>query len=481
MRKRLSVILLAIMVLLCSINSSSLACEENQTNTYVTQILFGDYALSHSGDEKVKMLLSALYLCCEQSDGQGQDKIDYLKNKRVSSVPALSSLDIKSSALFECSHNSWELEYSEFPRIKNSRKKVLQNTVNKVFDFGLFNNWFGSRSGKCNSFAAMLYYAHLLSDYLADDPAETEINVGGRLVPSYSGQPTTVINGNVPSFTYIQKKSTTAFINYSALDGLGRAGTVFANIGPETVEAVGPRQSMNKIKPSGWNFNRYDEIVNSKPAYVYNRCHLLAHSLGGKDQDINLVTGTRYLNETGMKPLENKVKEYIQSTKNHVLYRVTPVFKGDNLLVSGVQIEAYSIEDEGKGICFNIYCYNVQPGIDLNYANGENELSDKTIGAKGVLPFAVYNANDDNPDLIFEMNKHLAILFADQKNSGAYSYMMSEIDSIANQARAVGNPGETAAQCYIRLKEFEYRYFNVIKTYVPVLLQKEEFFSKAFN
>ena len=481
MIKRLSFFVLALVVLLSSFNSTAFACDEGQTNTYVTQILFGDNALSRSSDENVEMLLNALYLCSEQSDGLGQDKIDYLKRKRVSGIPALSSLDIKGDSLLECSHNSWEHEYVAAKKNQGNRKKVLQNTVNKIFDFGLFNNWFESNSGKCNSFAVMLYYSHLLSDYLADDPSETETNVGGKIVSAYSGQPYVTINGNKPSFTTTQKKNTDSFIKYSTLDGLGRAGVVFANIGPDTLAEVGPRQNMVGIKPTGWNYNRYDGIVNSQPAYVYNRCHLLAHSLGGVEQEINLVTGTRYMNETGMLPFEEKVASYIRTTNNHVLYRVTPVFKGDNKLVSGVQIEAYSVEDSGKRICFNVYCYNVQPGVDLNYVNGDNAVSDVTFGAENILPFAVYNASQSNPDLIFELNKHLDILFEAQKNSATYNSMMNEINTIANQARAVGNRGENSAQCYIALKEYQYKYFEVLKSYVPVLLQKEDFFTSTFK
>ena len=427
------------------------------------------------------MLFNALYLCSEQTGGQGQDKIDYLKTHRVSGIPALTSLSIKADFLLECSHNSWEHEFTAEKKNQSNRKKVLRNTVNKVFDFGTINNLFNSSSGKCNSFAALLFYSHILADYLADDPSETEANVNGKAVSAYCGQPYVTINGNKPSFTTTQKKNTTSFVQFSQLDGYGRAGMAFANIGPDTLSSVGTRQSMVGIKPSGWSYNRYDGMVNSQPAYVYNRCHLLAHSLGGVEQEINLVTGTRYMNETGMLPFEDKVAQYIRRTNNHVLYRVTPVFKGDNKLVSGVQIEAYSVEDAGDGISFNVYCYNVQPGVDLNYANGDNEISDITFGAENILPFAVYNPSDSNPDLIFELNKHLEILFADQKNSSTYQSMMNSITTIANEARSVGNHGENSAVCYIALKEYQYKYFDALKSYVPLLLNKEDFFKSAFQ
>ena len=471
-------------VLLLSIScNTAFACDESQTNTYVAQILFGDNAISRSSDEKVKMLMSALYICSEQTEGLGQDKLDYLKAKKVSGIPALSAINVKSDNLFECSHNSWEYELSSLKKVQGKRKKLLQNTVNKVFDFGTFNNWFGSESGKCNSFAAFLYYSHILADYLADDPSETEAYVNGRAVSSYSGQAYVTLNGNRPSFNGRQKKITESFVQFSSLDGSGRAGVAFANIGPDILSSVGERQSMVGIKPSGWNnFNKYDGIVNSQPPYVYNRCHLLAHQLGGIEKETNLVTGTRYMNETGMKPFEDMVAQYIRQTGNHVLYRATPIFKGDNKLASGVQLEAYSIEDSGKGICFNVYCYNVQPGVDLNYTNGENEVSDKLFGEESILPFAVQNASSTNPDLIFEMNRHMEILFADQKQSSKYTTMMNEITSLANEARSVGAHGDkNQAQCYMELKQIQYQYFEVLKSYVPLLLAEESFFKSAFK
>ena len=484
MIKRLSAILL-IIVLLFSLSSTAFACNEEQTGTYVTQILFGDNALSRSSDEKVKMLLSAIYLCCEQSDSSGQDKIDYLKLKKVAGIPALSSINIKGTYLLECSHNRWERVFTAAMKSQSKRKKVLQNTVNKVFDFGLFNNLFGSGSGKCNSFAAMLYYSHLLADYLADDPSETEAVVRGKAVSSYVGAASVVLNGNIPSFTSSQKKTEDSFVSFSPLDSLGRAGVAFGCIGLDIMPPSGSRGSIQRIWPSGWNQRDggYPGIINSTPPLLYNRCHLLAHQLAGVEEEINLITGTRYLNEIGMKQYEDKVANYIQNTGNHVLYRATPVFKGDNKLASGVQLEAYSIEDSGNGICFNVYCYNVQPGVDLNYLNGDNSIGDTTFEVENIFPFAVYNANDSNPDLILEMNKHLQVLFADQKksNPNTYNSMMNEINAIANEARAVDNYGENSAQSYIKMKEYQYEYFKVLKSYIPLLLEKEPFFKKAFS
>ena len=485
MIKRFVALLFAIITLLfCSCGllgsgSSQSSYDNRVTNTYMLQILFGvDKAERLSSDENVRMLMSAVYLCCEQSDNEGQDKVDYLKAKGVS-VPALSELRIEESDLIECAHKSWEHEFEKPKENQNKRKELLQDTTNKIFDFGTVNNWFGSKKGKCNSFSALLYYSHCLADYLADDPSKTETNISGYSVPAYSGQAYTTVNGNKPSFSGAEKNNTESFVRFSELDGIGRAGVAFANVGPDTLAEIGPRQNMDGIKPSGWSFKRYEGIVNSKPPYVYNRCHLLAHSLGGADQEYNLVTGTRYMNETGMEPFEKKVAAYVKSNNVHVLYRATPVFVGDDKLVSGVQLEAYSVEDAGK-LSFNVYCYNVQPGISLNYANGDNELADRTFGQNAILPFAVYGASDSNPDLILEMEKHLGILFKDQENSNTYQSMKNEIKSIADQARAFGL-ADNSASSYIKTKEYEHQFLVVLREYIPLLLSKEDFFKEVFK
>ncbi len=480
--KRLIALFLAIVLLLAG-SIPAYACDEKQSDIHVAEIIFGDNAVSYSNNEDAKLLLNAVYLCCEQSDNQGQDKINYLKTRKVKKLPNLSEINVKGSDLLECSHIAWSYEYSANKKARNNRKRILQNTVNKVFDFGTINNWFGSESGKCDSFAALLYYSHILSDYLADDPEDTEINLNGKAVCSYCGQPYIEINGNVPSFSASQKRETDSFINYSSLDAYGRSGVAFACISPELVASVGPRKNMVNIKPTGFNLNKdnYSGIVNSQPPYIYNRCHLIAHSLGGAEQENNLVTGTRYMNETGMEPFEIKVSKYIEQTNNHVIYRVTPVFDGDNKVVSGVQLEAYSVEDAGKGVCFNVYCYNVQPGVEINYASGDNELADVISDSENAIPFAVSNPSDVNPDLIYEMNKHLEILFEDQKSSGIYTTMMGDINSIAYEARSLGTIGEKPAQTYIKMKDCEFRCFQTLKMYVPMLLRNEIFFTSAWE
>ena len=474
MIKRIVSFILTI-VLLFSLSSTVFACDENQTNTYVTQILFGDSALSKANDQNVKMLLSALYLCSEQSDNQGQDEIDYLKASKVSGVPSLSALNIKNQILMECSHNAWEYEFSAHKKAKAKRKKVLQNTVNKVFDFGFINNLFGSKRGKCNSFAALLYYSHILADYLADDPDATEVNVNGKMTPAYAGAAYTEINGNRPSFTAKQKKKTESFVTYSDLDDQGRAGIAYGCIGPDILNEGGDDPRINSIYPSGWNQNEYNEVGAQS---LFHRCHLIAHVLGGIDQKENLITGTSYMNgRGGMEKFELDIKKCIKEKGYHVLYRVTPVYKGYNKVASGVKMEAYSVEDSGTEICINRYFYNVQPGIRINYATGENELSDLTVEAEHILPFATGNPSDNNPDLIYEMNKHFAILFEDQKSSGTYTLMMDKISSIAADARAVGKDDKGTAQNYILMKKYEYKYLKVLKSYVPQLLNREDFFS----
>ena len=144
-------------------------------------------------------------------------------------------------------------------------------------------------------------------------------------------------------------------------------------------------------------------------------------------------------------------------------------------------MEAYSIEDSGEGICFNRYCYNVQPGVRINYMNGKSEVSDVTFEKDNVIPFATYNPSEQNPDLIYEMKKHLKILFDVPDTKMTYDSMISQIDAIATDARKVGINDENTAKCYLETKELEYEYFEVLKTYVPMMLEKQEFFKSAFQ
>lgn len=193
-------------------------------------------------------------------------------------------------------------------------------------------------------------------------------------IPEYTDNPYVYINNNIPNFRE-EEYTTKSFEKYSKLDDLGRCGVAYANICKEIMPKKDEkRESISEIKPSGWKNVKYDGIIDGK--YLYNRCHLIGWQLAGENANKqNLITGTRYMNVEGMLPFEDLVDDYIEKNENnHVLYRVTPIFKEKNLVASGVQMEAYSVEDNGKGIQFNIYVYNVQPGIEINYLTGESKL-----------------------------------------------------------------------------------------------------------
>lgn len=185
-------------------------------------------------------------------------------------------------------------------------------------------------------------------------------------IPSYQGQSYVVLNNNKPTFKEEDFK-TTSFEKYSKLDLLGRCGVAIANIGIDLMPTE-ERGSIGSIKPSGWHTIKYDNVDGK---YLYNRCHLIGYQLTGENANPNnLITCTRFMNTVGMLEFENKVANYIKKTNNHVLYRITPIFEGNNLLATGVQMEAYSVEDHGKGIQFNVFVYNVQDGIEIDYSNG---------------------------------------------------------------------------------------------------------------
>ena len=190
-------------------------------------------------------------------------------------------------------------------------------------------------------------------------------------VPAYSGEPYTAVNNNEPYFTS-DNLTTEAFENYSELDALGRCGVAYVNVCLETMPTE-KRGSISEVKPTGWHSVKYDNVDGKS---LYNRCHLIGYQLTAENANQqNLITGTRYLNVDGMLPFENMVADYVKETDNHVLYRVTPIFTGDNLVADGVLMEGYSVEDEGDGICFCVYAYNVQPGITIDYATGDSWLS----------------------------------------------------------------------------------------------------------
>ena len=192
-------------------------------------------------------------------------------------------------------------------------------------------------------------------------------------VPEYEGDAYLTLNQNEPEFEQ-EDMTTEAFEEYSELDDLGRCGEAYANICQEIMPTE-ERGAIGMVKPSGWHTVKYNDLIDGN--YLYNRCHLIGYQLAGENaNEENLITGTRYLNVEGMLPFENMVADFVEETGYHVLYRVTPVYEGDDLVAVGVQIEALSVEDEGEGICFNVYCYNVQPGITIDYSDGESSRSE---------------------------------------------------------------------------------------------------------
>ena len=238
----------------------------------------------------------------------------------------------------------------------NIRLEVLRRVTAFLLVFFIAGSGFGLSgcSSKKDNQAGTVGSTEVQSTAVADDMAS--------LV--YQGEPYVVINDNNPDFTEADM-TTVSFESYGELDVLGRCTTAFANIGKDLMPAE-KRGSIGEVKPTGWQTAKYDNVDGK---YLYNRCHLIGYQLTGENANAkNLITGTRYLNVDGMLPFENMVADYIKETGNHVLYRVTPVFSGDNLVASGVQMEAESVEDNGDGILFNVYCFNAQPGIAIDYA-----------------------------------------------------------------------------------------------------------------
>ena len=213
-----------------------------------------------------------------------------------------------------------------------------------------------------------IYYKNDVNDDLNNNHVSYSIDS----IPIYNGEEYIIINDNEPNFTN-EEKTIESFEKYSNLDDLGRSGIAFANVSKDTMPTE-KRGSIGMIKPSGWHTIKYD-IVNGK--YLYNRCHLIGYQLTGENaNEKNLITCTRQMNIGAMLDFENEVATYINKTNNHVLYRATPIYEGDNLLANGVLLEALSVEDNGAGIKFNVYIYNVQDGIEINYKDGTSKLID---------------------------------------------------------------------------------------------------------
>lgn len=221
---------------------------------------------------------------------------------------------------------------------------------------------------------------HEVSETVSESaPSESAGEIDIADIPEYSGSPYVEVSGNVPSFTDADLSSPAE--TYKPLDSLGRCGSAMAIVSHETMPTE-ERGSIGMVKPSGWHTVRYDDLIADR--YLYNRCHLIGYQLTGENaNERNLITGTRHLNVEGMLPFENEVADYVERTGNRVLYRVTPVFVGGELVARGVQMEARSVEDGGVGVSFNVFCHNVQPGIEIDYGTGESRRSQTAVDAGG--------------------------------------------------------------------------------------------------
>ena len=259
-------------------------------------------------------------------------------------------------------------------------------------------------------------------------PNIPNVNLSLDDVPEYSGEAYVSIGDGIPRFTE-EDFTEFSFEYYSPLDSLGRCGVTVACIGRDIMPTE-ERGSIGQVKPTGWHTVKYD-IVDGK--YLYNRCHLIGYQLTGENANRqNLITGTRYLNIEGMLPIENQIADYVKETGNHVLFRVTPIFDGVNLLAHGVHMEAFSIEDGGEGICYSVFAYNVQPGIVINYATGENYLAAITPDSPGADA-------EDNADYILNTNSKKY-----HKPSCSYATSMSD----ANRAEYTGTKEELEIEGY---------------------------------
>lgn len=229
-------------------------------------------------------------------------------------------------------------------------------------------------------------------------------------LPAYAGEPYVVVNGNQPYFE-ADDLTTTSYESYSELDAWNRCGVTMACISTDLMPTE-ERGNIGQVKPTGWQTVKYD-CVDGK--YLYNRCHLIGYQLTGENANKqNLITGTRYLNVEGMLPFENLVADYIQETENHVLYRVTPLFEGEEMVARGVLMEALSVEDDGEGVCFNVYCYNVQPGVTIDYATGESWL-EGTASAGTTTESVEYVVNTDSGKFHLSTCASAQTLSADNK------------------------------------------------------------------
>lgn len=254
-------------------------------------------------------------------------------------------------------------------------------------------------------------------------------------VPEYSGSAYTVVHDNIPFFTE-ENLPTESFEYYSDLDELGRCSVVCANVGRDIMPTEA-RGDIYMVKPTGWHSVIYDTVDGGS---LYNRCHLIGYQLSGENaNEKNLITGTRYLNVTGMLPFENMVADYVKETGNHVLYRVSPVFEGDDLLAYGVLMEGFSVEDRGDGVCFNVFAYNVQPGIVIDYATGdsyEEEEQGTTATEESAAVNYILNTNSKK----FHMPDCEGVGQISEKNKQAYSGSREEVIAMGYEPCKSCNP-----------------------------------------
>ena len=248
-----------------------------------------------------------------------------------------------------------------------------------------------------------------------------ENTVSLETIPQFEGKAYVELNGNIPSFPE-EDKTKQSFEHYEKLDVLGRARGAYANIGKETMPKE-KRGSISSVHPTGWNNTQYN-FVDGK--YLYNRCHLIGYQLTAENaNERNLITGTRYMNVEGMLPFENMVADYIKETGNHVLYRVTPIYEGDNLVANGVEMEAESIEDNGEGIQFHVFVYNVQPLVDIDYRDGSSQKtkiqSDTNMEIRGNSRSKIYHCPGQNAYKNMKDSKNL-VIFSSEEEAKAAGY-----------------------------------------------------------
>ena len=253
-----------------------------------------------------------------------------------------------------------------------------------------------------------------------ENPKLSQTDFNPSDIPEYSGKPYIAVNDNIPFFN-ASDLTESSFEKYSAFDNLGRCGVAYACIGKDIMPTE-KRGSIGSVKPSGWHTVKYDSVDGK---YLYNRCHLIGYQLTGENaNEKNLITGTRYLNIEGMLPFENMTADYVKETNNHVLYRVTPIFEGDNLLAGGVLMEGYSVEDKGSGICFCIYVYNVQPDIEINYSNGNSKISKVSETVKTPANEEIQSLTKASPSVPAE-NKKSAPVSAPAENKQKSTYILN--------------------------------------------------------